>query len=469
MHKHLLLLICTALCSSALYCNQTEITAQISQHQTRIAHNPENAEYHFAYGDYLASLDRREYDTEAFTHLKKATELQPHTMQWLFRLGSFACRIGLLQESLEAYMHILKKHPSLTSVLYNAGFTFKVAGELDVAARIYAHIIAKDPEYEPAHLGLAFALIAHGKYAAGWKEHLWNLKKQKKDSPELRQFIQDGTLAGKRILLIPEGGLGDTLHFIRYAQRIHHMGAQVIVAVQRPLLALLSGCPYIDLLLPTGLPIEKFDAKATLMSLATFFQDTQDTIPQNIPYIFPDPNRVAYWNKQLADDHSFKIGICWQPDSHNDISRLPIARRGIPLSFFHTLATTPGVTLYSLQQHEGLDQLNNLPQNAIIKTFDSTFDVTHGSFCDTAAVMQSLDLIISTDTATAHLAGALGKRTWLLLPFNSDWRWLAHRSDSPWYPTMRIFQQERPFDWHTTMHTLHDVFFNEVYPSITHS
>src|SRR3989344_699349 len=142
-------------------------------------------------------------------------------------------------------------------------------------------------------------------------------------------------------------------------------------------------------------------------------------------------------------------------------SKSAFAGSQIAIMIFHAfllrVVAFPFLFFIRLQQHEGLDQLNNLPQNAIIKTFDSTFDVTHGSFCDTAAVMQSLDLIISTDAATAHLAGALGKRTWLLLPFNSDWRWLAHRSDSPWYPTMRIFQQERPFDWHTTMHTLHDV------------
>jgi hypothetical protein len=241
------------------------------------------------------------------------------------------------------------------------------------------------------------------------------------------------------------------------------MGAHVTVSVQRPLLKLLSGCTYIDSLVSPGDPVSPFDAKATLMSLPAFFQDTEDTLPQNIPYISPNQERVAYWKNKLQNDHTFKIGICWQPDTHNDVSRLAIARRGIPLSFFHTLGSTPGVTLYSLQKHEGLDQIDKLPDHVTVKTFEDEFDVTHGSFVDTAAVMQSLDLIISTDTATAHLAGAMSKKVWLLLPFNTDWRWLLDRLDTPWYPTMRIFKQTKPFDWNSVIEDLHSIFFNEIF------
>ncbi len=450
------------LLSVALHADQDHAT-RIAQHEALIAQEPTNGAHHFAFGDYLASLDQQEYYEKAFTHLKKATQLEPRNLQWLFRHGTFACRIGQIHESIEAYKKVLTLHPGLTSVLYNAGFTFKTAGQLELAARIYTHIIATNPDYEPARLGLAFALLAQGKYKEGWKKHLWNVQKQGKDSPELRALIADGALEGKRILLVPEGGLGDTLQFVRYAQRIKQMGAYVTVAVQRPLLELLSECDYIDSLVALGTAIPAYDARATLMSLPTFFQDSENTLPQNIPYIFPNQERVAHWKKQLQNDHTFKIGICWQPDTHNDVSRLPIARRGIPLSFFNTLGSTPGVTLYSLQKHEGLDQLTDLPNHVTVKTFDNTFDVTHGSFVDSAAIMQSLDLIISTDTATAHLAGAMGKKVWLLLPFNTDWRWLLNRSDSPWYPTMRIFQQTQPFDWDSVIHNLHTIFFNEVF------
>ena len=149
------------------------------------------------------------------------------------------------------------------------------------------------------------------------------------------------------------------------------------------------------------------------------------------------------------------------------MSRLPIARRGIPLSCFYSLGSTPGISVYSLQKNEGLDQLNELPSQITVHTFDSSFDVTHGSFVDTAAIMHSMDLIISTDTATAHLAGAMGRRVWLLLPFNVDWRWLVDRNDTPWYPTMRIFKQSRPFEWDNVMKEVHTAFFNEVFKQQT--
>ncbi len=453
---------------SVTLCDQSnsddQTLAQIQQHESRIAQDPENASAHFAFGNYLAELDKKEYYEKAFFHLQKATTLQPRNAQWLFSLGTFCCRIGLLQESLTAYQKILSHNPRLISVLYNVGFTFKVAGNLEMATNIYQHIVSRKPDYDPAHLGLAFAYLAQGDFHNGWNAHAWNLKKQGKNSQELRSFLQNNTIAGKRILLVAEGGLGDTINFIRYAQRLKQRGAHITVAVQKPLIPLFSRCAYIDSLIPTNGPISAYDARATLMSLPALFQDDENSIPQNIPYVFPDSERIAYWKKQLKQDTSFKIGICWQPDLHNDVSRLPIARRGIPLSFFYTLGSTREVTLYSLQKYEGLDQLKSIPTQVMIKTFDEHFDVTHGSFMDTAALMHSLDLIISTDTATAHLAGAMGKRVWLLLPYNTDWRWLSERSDSPWYPTMRIFKQERPFDWESAMNNLHTHFFNEVHP-----
>ncbi len=458
-------LILALTCSILMHADALDSTIQetIDQHDARIAQEPESANAHFSYGDYLASLDLYDYYEKALFHLKKATQLQPNNLQWLFQLGSYACRIGKLQESLNAYKKILEHNPSLTSVLYNAGFSLKTAGDYTTAIKLYQHIVSHHPDYAPAHLGLAFAHLAQGNYADGWKEHAWNITQQGKDSPELRAYIANGTIAGKRILLTYEGGLGDTLNFIRYAQRIKEMGAHVTVVVQAPLIPILSRCHYIDTLVTNIDPIPGYHAKATLMSLAAFFEDDERTIPQNIPYIFPDPERLAYWQEQLKNDTNFKIGICWQPDTHNDVSRLPIARRGIPLSHFYSLASTPGITLYSLQKKEGLDQLNALPENVTIKAFGQEFDETHGSFMDTAALMHSLDLIISTDTATAHLAGAMGRPTWLLLPFNADWRWLAGRSDTPWYPTMRIFQQEKPFNWESIIKKLHETFFNEIY------
>ncbi len=440
----------------------TEHRSQIDQYEVRLQQAPTDAHMHFSFGEFLTHLDEKQLYEKALYHLKKATELEPCNLQWRFVLATFCCRIGHIADSLDAYKAILQKNPSLMQVLYNAGFVFKVAGNTDTAIAIYKKILAMQPEYEQAHLGLAFSYLTKGDYKAGWKENLWNLKKQGKYSQKLHSFILNNTLSGKRILLTPEGGLGDTIHFLRYAQRLHQMGAEIILATQKPLLQLLSSCNYIGTLIALGAQLPHYDARATLMSLPTLFQDDEDHIPQNIPYITASKKRVSYWKNYLQQDTNFKIGICWQPDVHNDVSRLPIARRGIPLSSFYLLGSTPGISVYSLQKNEGLGQLNQLPSHVTIHTFDSSFDVAHGSFVDTAAIMQSMDLIISTDTATAHLAGAMGRRVWLLLPFNVDWRWLLNRNDTPWYPTMRIFKQTRPFDWDSVINELHTTLFNEV-------
>ena len=431
--------------------SKTVEDTRIAHYESEISSNPENAQIHFAFGEYLVSLDDQRYYQKAYDHLRTATNLCSSNFNWQFALGSFCCRIGRLKESLEAYQAILKQNPRLLSVLYNSGYTFKTAGNIPMAITIYRALVAKNPEYEPARLGLSFALINNGDFQTGCQEHIWNLKKQNKYPPELCTFLKEGNVSGKTILLVPEGGLGDSIQFVRYAQRLKGLGAQITLAVQKPLIPLLSRCSFIDTLVPMNTAVPPYDAKCTLMTLSFIFGDSESQIPQNIPYIFPDPERINYWKKEFRTNNSFKVGICWQPDVHNDVSRLPIARRGIPLSQFYEIGALSGVTLYSLQQKEGLDQLEQVPPNVKLHVFDSTFDTTHGSFMDTAAVIHALDLVISTDTATAHLAGAMGKRVWLLLPYATDWRWLSGRTDSPWYPTMRIFKQPHPFDWNSVM------------------
>ncbi len=430
--------------------------------ETKLQHHPHDAHTHYEYGTYLAQLDKAEHYPTAWHHLKQAITLKPSRTEWLFHYGTFCCRIGKFQEALTAYRTVLERQPTAITALYNSGYTFKLAGQYDTAIAIYKKIVAQQPDYEAAHLALAFALLSSGNFVEGWKEHAWNLRHQGKNGDTLRALVERNTVGGKTVLLTAEGGLGDTIHFVRYAQRLHAMGARTIVAVQPPLLKLLAGCPFINHLVSMQEQLPPCDAHATLMSLPAIFGDTEESMPRSIPYIFPPAERCTYWQKQLISDTNIKIGIYWQPDIHNDISRLPIARRGIPLAQFFSLGSLPGVTLYSLQRKEGLEQLENLPPSVNLHLFDETFDVKYGSFIDTAAVMENLDLIITTDTAIAHLAGALGKRTWLLLPYAPDWRWLHERIDSPWYPTMRIFKQPAPFDWDTVMQKVLAVFKKEI-------
>ncbi len=428
--------------------------------EATLAREPNNAKTLFEYGLHLANLNEEQNCTQAIDMMMRAIELEQN-MNWQFSLGTLCCRVGRFHDALSLFQTILQKKSDIISVLYNSGYTFKLAGNLDMAIALYKTIIARQPDYAPAHLSLAFAYLGQGDWHNGWREHEWNLIHQKKNAPELRELLRTNSIAGKRIMLVPEGGWGDTINFVRYAQRLHDMGAFVIVAVPEQLLNLFYNCEYIDQLIPTKTTPPPHDALATLMSLPAIFADTQEAASLTVPYLAANPHRVDYWHHQLKSNPNFKVGICWQPDVHNDVSRLPIARRGIPLSFLYPLGVLPGVTLYSLQKKEGLDQLQDVPSRVNLHLFDESFDVAYGSFVDTAAVMHEMDLIISTDTATAHLAGAMGKKVWLLLPYNTDWRWLHNRTDSPWYPTMRIFKQPHPFDWQTIMDEVYIAFLQE--------
>ena len=234
------------------------------------------------------------------------------------------------------------------------------------------------------------------------------------------------------------------------------MGATVIAKVQKPLVQLLSQCPYIDQVISAKTPTPAHDASASLMSLPAIFNDNENSFPHTIPYIFPSQSLMSHWKKELSNNSLLKIGICWQADVYNDSSRLPIARRGISLEKLYQLSSIKNIQLYSLQKNDGVEQLTNMPNNFPLHVFDNSFDVKNGSFMDTAAVMMDMDLIITVDTAAAHLAGALGRPVWLLLPYATDWRWIISRTDSPWYPTMRIFKQKKPFDWDSVIQEVYN-------------
>lgn len=391
---------------------------------------------------------KKEHFQTALEHLQNALLLDPNNPDIVFKMGYVQLYLGNLSEALTCYLTIAKDYPQYKiPSLYNAGYILKIMGKNALAIEIFNKILTIVPQYESAHLGLAFALINQGKFAEGWQAHEWNLIQQGKNAPELRKLLKEGTLVGKRIILTPEGGLGDTLNFFRYGKRLTDLGAQVTAVVQRPLFNLLKNCSDVDCVIPSNSPLPAHDARVSYMSIPALLGDTQETIPKAIPYIHADVALVKQWGEYLGKDKNFKVGISWQASIYNDSSRLPIARRGIPLNKLATLHTVPNTSFYSLQQEDGVDELKDMPKNFNLHVFDETFDKTHGSFTDTAALIENLDLVITIDSAVAHLTAALGKQVWLLLPYNTDWRWIAGQTTSPWYPTMRIFKQPHPFDW----------------------
>jgi hypothetical protein len=243
--------------------------------------------------------------------------------------------------------------------------------------------------------------------------------------------------------LYAEQGLGDTLQFVRYARLLKEQGAAVVVECQKALLPLLARCPGIDRLAALGGPQPAHDVCAPLMSLPYHLGTRLGTIPADVPYLMADPALIESWRCALAVRPGFKIGIAWQGNPQYTGDK----ERSISLTEFAPLAAIPGVQLVSLQKGAGSEQLRAAAALCSVIDLGSRLDEEAGAFMDTAAVMKNLDLVVTADTVISHLAGALGVPVWVALPKVPDWRWLLEREDSPWYPSTRLFRQDRAGDW----------------------
>ena len=368
----------------------------------------------------------------------------------LFSRGVKLCQEYKCKEALALFEQLHKMSPSNTAIRYNIAYTLKAMGRVKEAIPLYQKVIAEKPDHEYAHYGLSQAYLATGDYKNGWPEFEWRLVHQ---SSRVKKSIDPSRFRGKKIVLGAEFGLGDTMQFIRYVKLLKKHGATVIVQTHKPLVPLFSLCDYIDQVIPDGNPLPRADIYMPLLSLPFVFKTTVETVPVDIPYLYADEKLQKVWQKKISDDKNFKIGICWQGKHLDFLDNNPLCTRAVPLSFFSALNTIPGVSLYSLQKTCGMEQLKKLPKNMTIKTFDN-FDATNGRYMDTAALMTQLDLIISVDTSVVHLAGALGKPVWILIPYNAAWHWMQKRTDSPWYPTVRLFRQPKPHDWDSVMVTI---------------
>jgi hypothetical protein len=283
------------------------------------------------------------------------------------------------------------------------------------------------------------AWLQTGDFARGWPEFEWRFRCQEYAMPDLRRPLWDGgSLVGRTILLYADHGLGDSLQFVRYAPLVKERGGRVIAACQKPIARLLVSCPGIDAVFAEGELVPDFDVYAPLMSLPKILGTTLASVPASVPYLTPDPSLVADWKHALDPPAGFAVGIAWQGNPRYRKDR----QRSVPLAVFEPLARIAGVRLFSLHKGFGIEQLADIQGRFEVTDLGSRCDLT-----DVAAVMQSLDLVIAPDTALAHLAGAVGVPVWVALSFVTDWRWLVERTDSPWYPTMRLFRQKTWGNW----------------------
>jgi tetratricopeptide (TPR) repeat protein len=383
---------------------------------------------------------------EAEACYREALRLRPDYAEGHHNLGAALAEQGKLEEAVACFRAALRLRPDYVEACGNLGTALIALGKPDEAVAVHDLMLRLRPDNADAHLCRALACLLLGDWRQGWADYEWRWKCEEFCGLPYREPLWDGTsLTGRTILLHAEQGLGDTLLFIRYAPLVKQRGGTVLFACPKALLPLLATgtrkVAGIDRFVEQGTPLPPFDCHAPLLSLPGIFGTTPDTVPDGVPYVFADPGLMDQWRRELASWPGFKVGIAWQGNPGFKADRL----RSIPLARFAPLAQVHGVQLFSLQKGFGSEQLRSIDFPVV--DLGSRLDQTGGAFVDTAAVLTQLDLVVTADTAVAHLAGALGVPVWLALAFSAHWTWLLQRTDSPWYPTMRLFRQQRSGDW----------------------
>jgi Flp pilus assembly protein TadD len=381
---------------------------------------------------------------EAVKHLRRALELRPDRPEALQNLGIALGRLGRFEEALPPLRRANELQPGHVEGLDALGLSLKNLGKLDEAETAFNEAIRHKPDRALTHFHLSLVRLLAGRWLEGWPEYEWRLRTPGKQPSPFTQPVWDGSpLEGKTVLLQSEQGLGDTINFVRYSPLVQARGGRTILRCQDKLVPLLRDIRGVDVLLPESQPVPPFDFQVPLLSLPGIFGTTPDTVPAEVPYLSPDPKLVERWTGELAKITGFKVGIAWQgsPTFKTDLQRSP------GLKFFEPLSRIDDVRLISLQKGPGTEQLDTFADCFPVTRLGPDVDESAGAFMDTAAIIGNLDLVICSDSAVAHVAGALGAPVWVVLPFVPDWRWLLKREDSPWYPSMRLFRQREPGNW----------------------
>ena len=406
-----------------------------------IAVDGQRATYHCHLGIVLHAQGDLDAAADCY---ERAIALEPSFAEAWTNLGNARLEQGETGAAVEHHRKALDLKPAIADFHYNLGNALRVTGGTNAAIEAYRNAILRSPGHADAHLNLALLLLLKGDFAEGLEQYEWRWRVRAPTSPE-RDFDQPpwrGEVLGSRVLLIhAEQGLGDTIQFCRYVAMVAKRG-QVVFEVPRPLVRLISsldpGCPIIA----KGDQLPPFDVHCPLLSLPWAMGTRRDSIPGPVPYLFPAADQVARWRDRIATE-GLRIGITWQGNANARLDR----DRSVPLAQFAPLAQIPGVRLFSLQKADGVAQLARLPNGFHVETFGGTLDAGADAFMDTAALMASLDLVITPCTAVAHLAGALGRPVWIALQALPHWTWMLETDTSPWYPTARLFRQSQAGDW----------------------
>lgn len=419
---------------------QGKLEDAIAHLRQAVQFQPEYGEAHNNLG--LALMQQGKW-AEAADSLREAVRLMPDSAGARTNLASVLTQQGEPDAAVAQLQQVLRCQPDFIEAHHNLGLALREQGKLQEAITSLKRAVQLGPQNADSHKNLGMMQLLAGDFEQGWPEYDWRLKCREASIPPFRQPLWDGApLQGRTILLCAEQGLGDTLQFIRYAPLVKERGGRVVAACPQALTRILAGCPGIDQLVSLD-SLPAFDVYAPLLSLPRILGTTLATVPAKIPYLVADAGLVQQWQHEFDRQPGFKIGIAWQASTQSPTNR----SRSIPLIQFAGVARLDGVRLYSLQKGPGAEQLRTLSGQMAVTDLGSKLDETSGAFMETAAVIRNLDLVITPDTAVAHIAGGLGAPVWVALPFVPDWRWLLHREDSPWYPTMRLFRQTERGDW----------------------
>ncbi|WP_019500338.1 tetratricopeptide repeat protein [Pseudanabaena sp. PCC 6802] len=422
----------------------------ITTYRTALRLNAHQAEVWCNLGDALAQ--KGEYE-EAIKCLQTSIELKPEFAGAYCNLANTSFLTGNLKKALEYCHKALALNPEFPEAHNNLGLILYVQNQVENAIACYDKAIAINPNHVNARWNKALALLKLGDFERGWVEYEYRWESDFMSPPGFTQPLWDGSsLVGKTILLVAEQGFGDMIQFVRYVPLVAACGGRIVVQCPAALMKLFSTCDRIEQLVETSSELPAFDVYAHFMSLPRILGTTLATVPNQIPYLqaLPKSHPDDYPHLQIFYSDRIKVGITWASGYKDETIALlkDYKKRSCPLAYFVELLRVPGVSFYSLQVGKDVadlyDYLSDEPDAQIITDLSDRID----DFADTAAMIDRLDLVISVDTSIVHLAGAMGKPTWVLLPFASDWRWLLERQDSPWYPhTMRLFRQPRAGDW----------------------
>jgi Flp pilus assembly protein TadD len=400
-----------------------------------------NPDYTEALNNFGTILIRTNQFDEAVDYFRRAIELNPRYAKAYNNLGLVFENTNRRDEALRCLRRAIELEPDNAAFYNNLGKLLKDARQLDDAEVCFQQALKFRPDFVDADFALAILYLLQEQYEKGWEKYddLRLIKEGNKYLPI--PHWRGENLTNCRILLYADQGFGDTIHFSRYAQMVGNLAGETNLLVQKPLERLLefslTNCQIRN---SDSIVAKKFDFACPLLSLPHIFHTSRDTIPQLIPYLQPNRASVEAWHKKLHKidrGTRYRIGVVWagNPAHNND------RNRSIPFDVFGSLFDITEVSWVSLQVGKRRDDLTRTPD----KVIDISGDLV--DFAETAGVIANLDLVITVDSAVAHLAGAMGRKTWLLLPTNPDWRWQLDREDSPWYPTLYLFRQREMGNW----------------------